>query len=107
MPIRSYVAYTYRLAMMKLTSLLFTVVILVLSPIPAGSMGNHPEASACPKDKPYVVFCSHSLHSLEGWVGGCYAQKQEAETEVESHAQQEHKGNTRWTGILQPNKAKY
>lgn len=82
-------------------------IFLLIFSLHSFSMGNHPEASTCPKNKPYVVFCSHSLHNLEGWVGGCYENRELAETEVEEHAKQAHKGNTRWTGVLQTNKPKY
>ena len=80
--------------------------LLLLSTQHTYAMGNHPEASACPLDKPYVVFCSHSLHNLEGWVGKCYAKREEAERNAELHAQKEHQGNTRWTGVLEPDKRK-
>ena len=64
----------------------------------AVAMGNHPEANVCPADKPYFVFCSHSLHNLEGWYGDCYKTREEAEAAAKEHAQKEHAGNTRWTG---------
>lgn len=67
----------------------------------AYAMGNHPESNQCPGDKPHFVFCSHSLHNLEGWYGGCYASRDEAEDAVLRHAGEEHQGNTRWTGVKQ------
>jgi hypothetical protein len=67
----------------------------------AHAMGNHPESSLCPTDKPHFVFCSHSLHNLEGWYGGCYPTRQEAEKAAIEHANKEHNGNTRWTGVKQ------
>lgn len=77
------------------------VVLFLSMAISAGAhaMGNHPESKLCPEDKPYFVFCSHSLHSLEGWHGGCYASREEAERAAVQHAEKEHNGNTRWTGV--------
>lgn len=78
-----------------------TVLILtLLLPSPLLASGNHPEAGTCPEDKPYYAVCTHSLHSLEGWLGKkCYATKEEAEREAKAHADKEHQGNMRWTGI--------
>ena len=70
-------------------------------------MGNHPESSLCPADKPHFVICSHSLHNLEGWHGGCYATREEAEQAVIEHADKEHSGNTRWTGVKQNRSGNY
>jgi len=67
----------------------------------AHAMGNHPESTLCPDDKPYFVFCSHSLHNLEGWYGSCHASREEAEQAAVKHAEKEHGGNTRWTGVKQ------
>lgn len=62
--------------------------------------GNHPEAGSCPQDKPYYAVCTHSLHSLEGWVGKkCYTTREEAEVEAKAHADEQHQGNMRWTGV--------
>jgi len=77
----------------------FPVLIMLQTSVYA--MGNHPEASLCPADKPYFVFCSHSLHNLEGWYGSCYASQEAAEKAVIEHANKEHNGNTRWTGVKQ------
>jgi len=63
------------------------------------ALGNHPESGACPDDKPFFVFCSHSLHNLEGWMGSCHKTKQQAEVEAAKHVQKEHGGNSRWTGV--------
>lgn len=97
--------------MRSLIGLLFFIVAvfsaLLAVSLPVYSLGNHPEASACPPERPYVVFCSHSLHNLEGWVGGCYKSRELAEKEVQAHAKQAHHGNTRWTGVLLTKKKKY
>ena len=62
--------------------------------------GNHPQAGACPKEKPYYAICTHSFHSLEGWFGSqCYSDKLAAQQEAEAHARSNHQGNMRWTGI--------
>ncbi|MCI0508079.1 MAG: hypothetical protein L0Z73_18520 [Gammaproteobacteria bacterium] len=65
----------------------------------AFALGNHPESSLCSPEKPYQAICTHSLHSLEGWYGQCYATQEEAQQEADKHAAQEHQGNSRWTGI--------
>ena len=66
----------------------------------AYAMGNHPEAGYCPKDRPWFAFCTHSLHSLEGWYGkNCYAEREPAEREARQHAEKFHNGNMRWTGV--------
>ena len=36
-------------------------------PVLALASGNHPEAGACPKERPWYAICTHSLHNLEGW----------------------------------------
>ena len=83
-------------------TLAFTALVLIASiNTQAHAMGNHPESKLCPDDKPYFVFCSHSLHNLEGWYGGCYATQEEAERAVIEHAENAHNGNTRWTGVKQ------
>lgn len=64
------------------------------------ALGNHPQASLCPRDKPYYSFCSHSLHSLEGWFGKCRATEQEAKSDAVEHAKKYHHGNERWTGVF-------
>jgi hypothetical protein len=62
--------------------------------------GNHPEAGTCPPNKPYYAICTHSFHSLEGWAGNkCYATPEEAQKDAEAHANKEHGGNMRWTGV--------
>jgi len=62
-------------------------------------MGNHPQANICTPEKPYQAICTHSLHSLEGWYGTCYATEAEAQADADRHARDEHGGNSRWTGI--------
>jgi len=65
--------------------------------------GNHPQAGSCPKEKPYYAICTHSLHSLEGWFGKqCHEDKASAQHDAEAHANSNHHGNLRWTGINQP-----
>ena len=73
------------------TSLLFPSLTLAL--------GNHPDSSVCSVEKPYQAICTHSLHNLEGWYGGCYATQEEAQKEADQHANEYHDGNSRWTGI--------
>jgi hypothetical protein len=64
------------------------------------ALGNHPEAGTCPVVKPYYVFCSHALHNLEGWVGGCHKSRDAAQPEANKHVDKRHAGNSRWTGVL-------
>ena len=64
------------------------------------AMGNYPQAHDCPADKPYYSFCTDSMHSLKGWHGECRATREEAQKDATQHAQQEHGGNDRWTGVL-------
>ena len=88
----------------------FTALILLLSVLPAHrvyALGNHPQANLCPDDKPYYSFCSHSLHSLEGWFGTCRATEDEAKADAKQHAIDYHKGNERWTGVFKNNAAVY
>jgi hypothetical protein len=76
------------------------IAVCLIWPLTLFASGNHPEAGTCPEDKPYYAVCTHSLHSLEGWVGSeCYATREEAEKEAKAHADKEHHGNMRWTGV--------
>lgn len=84
---------------MKYAALFVMAILFASVYTDASALGNHPESNTCPTDKPYFVFCSHSLHSLEGWYGGCYSTREEAEKAAVKHAEQEHNGNTRWTGV--------
>ena len=83
----------------------FTIILSALLLAGAGTAaaiaaGNHPEAGTCPPDKPYYAVCTHSFHSLDGWVGSkCYATAEEAQKDAEEHARKEHGGNMRWTGV--------
>jgi len=78
----------------------FQLLILVfLFPGLVFALGNHPEASVCTEEKPYQAICTHSLHSLEGWYGQCFATEEEAQKEANEHVAKEHNGNSRWTGI--------
>ena len=88
---------------LTLIAMLFSITIIPS----AYAMGNHPESNLCPNDKPYFVFCSHSLHNLEGWYGNCFATQDAAEQAVIEHAEKEHNGNTRWTGVKQNRPRKY
>lgn len=81
----------------------FIIPLLFYFPVASFALGNHPQSSVCTADKPYQAICTHSLHSLEGWYGECFATEAEAQKDADKHAQEEHGGNTRWTGI---NKAK-
>ncbi|MGD8568391.1 MAG: hypothetical protein PVJ39_09910 [Gammaproteobacteria bacterium] len=75
------------------------LLILVVVPIAASAMGNYPESTVCSPEKPYQAICTHSLHSLEGWYGKCYATREEAQQEADRHAKEQHNGNSRWTGV--------
>jgi len=78
------------------------ILILVLSIACSSAsmaLGNHPQSSECTPEKPYQAICTHSLHSLEGWYGHCYATDAEAQKEADEHAARFHDGNSRWTGI--------
>lgn len=66
----------------------------------AQALGNHPQANLCPDEKPYYSFCSHSLHSLEGWYGKCEQTEVEAKADAVEHAKNYHNGNERWTGVF-------
>jgi len=62
--------------------------------------GNHPDAGACPPDKPYFAICTNSLHSLEGWYSSnCHATREAAQKDADEHAKKYHNGNSRYTGI--------
>jgi hypothetical protein len=80
--------------------LFIAIGIIFLSSSTSYALGNHPQANICPDDKPYYTFCSHSLHSLEGWYGECRTTRAEAEKDATRHAQEQHDGNDRWTGVL-------
>jgi hypothetical protein len=78
----------------------YYLLLLLLSVSPAVfALGNHPESSVCTPEKSYQAICTHSLHSLEGWYGDCYATEQQAQQEADKHANEQHNGNSRWTGI--------
>lgn len=63
------------------------------------ALGNHPESSVCSQEKPYQAICTHGLHNLEGWYGKCHSDKERAQDDADQHANTQHKGNSRWTGI--------
>ena len=63
------------------------------------ALGNHPESSNCPTDKPYYAICTHALHNLEGWYGECNPTAPMAQAEADKHTKDYHAGNSRWTGI--------
>ena len=77
-------------------SLLFLVSLICNSVF---ALGNHPESSNCPTDKPYYAICTHALHNLEGWYGECNPTAPQAQAEADKHAKEYHDGNSRWTGI--------
>jgi len=77
--------------------LIFLFSVLLSSTVLA--LGNHPQSTSCSPEKPYQAICTHSLHSLEGWYGHCYASEADAQKEADEHATQFHDGNSRWTGI--------
>jgi hypothetical protein len=82
-------------------------VFLLINILTAGTSvhasGNRPDAGACPPETPYFAFCTHSLHSLEGWHSRhCHTTAEAAQKDAETHAAKYHQGNTRWTGIKKP-----
>ncbi len=84
----------------RITSLCLALLLTNLDAPPAHAMGNHPEAGACTTEQPWFAFCTHSLHSLEGWYGEhCYTDRQAAQQEAEQHAKKFHRGNMRWSGV--------
>lgn len=92
---------------MKFILCFIAIVFVTAVNSPSYALGNHPESNLCPNDKPYFVFCSHSLHNLEGWYGSCYATQELAEQAVQAHADEQHKGNSRWTGVRKLRDARY
>ncbi|MCF6258029.1 MAG: hypothetical protein L3J98_13640 [Gammaproteobacteria bacterium] len=78
---------------------------LLLASVPSNTvlaLGNHPEAGSCSLSKPYFAICTHSLHNLEGWFSrSCYADRALAQHDAEKHAEKNHQGNMRWTGVSQ------
>lgn len=71
----------------------------------AFAMGNYPEANTCSQDKPYYAVCTAGSHDLQGWVGSCYASREEAQQEADAHAQKSHAGVTQWTGVTRISRA--
>jgi len=63
------------------------------------AFGNHPESTACSNAKSYQPICTHSLHNLEGWYGQCFSSRNIAQQHADQHANQQHGGNSRWTGV--------
>lgn len=92
----NYAAYTF--SYMPVRVLLFLLSISL--PLPLLASGNHPDAGACPPDKPYFAICTHSFHKLEGWYSSnCYATREEAQKDADEHARKYHNGNSRYTGV--------
>ena len=83
-------------------AIIFTMIFL--TPV-SQAMGNYPQAHDCPPDKPYYSFCTDSIHDLKGWRGECRATRAEAEKDAKLHAQKEHNGIERWTGVLKTRKS--
>ncbi|MBI3775470.1 MAG: hypothetical protein HY273_07950 [Gammaproteobacteria bacterium] len=72
------------------------------------AMGNYPEANTCSQHKPYYAVCTAGSHDLQGWVGTCYASREEAQKEADEHAQKLHAGVSQWTGVTRISRtAKY
>jgi len=85
-----------------------TILLLLLFPVIVTASGNHPDAGACPADKPYFAICTHSFHSLEGWYSDkCHVTKEAAQKDADEHARKYHQGNSRWTGISKQRDAGY
>lgn len=97
-------AYPALLYFALLTSLLFCSTLFSRSVF---ALGNHPEADTCPKEKMFYVFCTHSLHNLEGWTGSCHATRAAAQVEADYHADKRHAGKSRWTGVLKARRSRY
>lgn len=76
----------------------FYLVTLLLS-TSVHALGNHPEANTCSAAKPYYAVCTAGSHDLQGWVGACYATREEAQHAADEHARKAHGGNMQWTGI--------
>ena len=88
--------------------LYFIALLFLALPFTASALGNHPEAGACPTDKPYFAICTHSFHSLEGWYSrNCHTTQEAAQKDADEHAKKYHKGNPRWTGISKQRSGKY
>ena len=71
----------------------------------AFAMGNYPEANTCSQDKPYYAVCTAGSHDLQGWVGTCYASREDAQQEADAHALKSHAGVTQWTGVTRISRA--
>jgi len=69
------------------------------------AMGNYPEASTCAQDKPYYAVCTAGGHNLQGWIGKCQANREDAQREAEAHAQKSHVGVMQWTGVTRISRA--
>jgi len=99
--LNSHIIYHYERITMK--KLLFYGLLLASVPLnTVFALGNHPEAGSCSLSKPYFAICTHSLHNLEGWFSkSCYADRALAQHDAEKHAEKNHQGNMRWTGVSQ------
>ena len=81
---------------------------MTVSSASAFAMGNYPEANTCSQDKPFYAVCTAGSHDLQGWVGSCQANREEAQQEADAHAQKSHAGVTQWTGVTRISRsAKY
>jgi len=79
---------------------LITVLLTTLSLCSASyALGNHPDSTVCSAKNPYQAICTHSLHNLEGWYGRCYPTRDAAQQDADQHAEHQHLGNSRWTGV--------
>jgi hypothetical protein len=84
------------------------ILLLSVFPVAAFASGNHPEAGACPADKPYFAICTHSFHNLEGWYSSnCHETQNAAQKDADEHAREYHRSNSRWTGIKKQRSAGY
>jgi len=63
------------------------------------AFGSHPDSTVCSAERPYQAICTHSLHNLEGWYGLCYSTREKAQQYADQHVNDQHNGNSRWTGI--------
>jgi hypothetical protein len=87
---------------------IISVLLFLVFPGTVFSSGNHPEAGACPTNKPFFAICTHSFHSLEGWYSSnCHNTQDVAQKDADEHAREYHQGNSRWTGIKKQRSSGY
>jgi hypothetical protein len=86
------------------------IIIFIVSALPflVTASGNHPDAGACPPEKPFFAICTHSFHSLEGWYSSnCHSTRKAAQKDADEHARKYHQGNSRYTGVSKVRSSDY